>query len=144
MLSLPYAALVASGLGVASHLGFFMHGEQNSNGIHILRAAVVVPSLSYLYLIYYADFTRLQAVWYTTATFWSFTISLWSSMLVYRGFFHRLHKFPGPSRAKYTKFWHSFAAADMFWYKTVKKLHAQYGDFVRTGKRLTSGPPFPR
>lgn len=134
MLSLSYAVLVASALGVASHLGFFIHGEHGQNGIHILRAAVLLPSLSCLYLIYYANFTRLHAALYTTAVFWSFTLSLWSSMFVYRGFFHPLRNFPGPRGAKYTKLWHSFTAADMKWYKTVNKLHEEYGDYVRTGK----------
>jgi hypothetical protein len=143
MLSLPYAALVASGLGVASHLGFFIHGEHGQNGIHILRAAVLLPSLSCLYLIYYADFTRLHAILYTTAIFWSFTLSLWSSMFIYRGFFHPLRNFPGPPGAKYAKLWHSFAAADMKWYKTINKLHEQYGDYVRTGKPPLDQAPRP-
>lgn len=144
MFSLSCAALVASGLGVASHLGFFIRGEHGRNGIHILQAAILLPSLSYLYLIYYADFTSLHAVLYTTAIFWSFTVSLWTSMLIYRGFFHPLRNFPGPSGAKYTKFWHSVAAADMKWYKTVNKMHEAYGDFVRTGKLPDSGTPYPR
>ena len=134
MLALSTAALAASACGVVSHLGFFIHGEHNRNGIYILRAAVLLPSLSYLYLIYYHSFTRLQAIVFTTTVFWSFTLSLWSSMLIYRGFFHRLRSFPGPSGAKYSKFWHTFKAADFRWYKKVNALHAKYGDFVRTGK----------
>ena len=134
MLPLPYAALATSGLGVASHLSFFIRGEHHKNGIHILRAAVLLSSLSYLYLIYYASFTRIQAAVFTTTVFWSFTLSLWTSMLIYRGFFHRLHAFPGPVGAKYSKFWHTFAAADMHWYKTINALHKEHGDFVRTGK----------
>lgn len=141
MLVLPYAALAASGLGVASHLGFFIRGEHQENGIHLLRAAVLLPSLCYLYLFKYASFSHLQALLYTTTIFWSFTLSLWASMLIYRGFFHPLRNFPGPTGAKYSKFWHSFKAADFHWYKTVNSLHQQYGDFVRTG-RLSSGTLF--
>jgi hypothetical protein len=141
MLSLPFAALAASGLGVASHLGFFMHGEHGLHGIHILRAAILLPSLTYIYLINYSDFIHLHAILFTTTIFWSYAISVWCSMFVYRGFFHPLRNFPGPSGAKYTKIWHSFAAADFKWYKTVNKLHEQYGDFVRTGKLIISGHP---
>lgn len=141
MLALPYAALAASGFGVASHLGFFIRGEHQKNSIHILRTAVLLPSLCYLYLFNSASFSHVQAFIYTTTLFWSFTLSLWTSMLIYRGFFHPLRKFPGPDGAKYSKLWHSFAAADFHWYKTVNKLHTQYGDFVRTGQNI--GTPHP-
>ena len=63
-----------------------------------------------------------------------FLTGLTASMVVYRVFFHRLRRFPGPFLASVSQF---YAATTAF--RTVQqhinysKLHAQYGDFVRVG-----------
>lgn len=66
---------------------------------------------------------------------WSI-LSLWTSMLVYRAFFHPLRHFPGPRLAKLSKFWALWqtARSDSKWYQVVEKLHRKYGDYVRTGE----------
>lgn len=68
---------------------------------------------------------------------WScFVFSLWTSMLVYRAFFHPLHKFPGPFGAKLTKLWtlRKVIQSGLRWYQVLDELHEQYGDYVRTGQ----------
>ncbi|KAH8203627.1 hypothetical protein TruAng_002157 [Truncatella angustata] len=58
------------------------------------------------------------------------------SMVVYRLFFHRLRKFPGPVGAKLTKFYSaSLAAKTVQYHKDVSQMHDRYGDFIRTGPR---------
>ncbi|KAK2793068.1 hypothetical protein FQN52_002216 [Onygenales sp. PD_12] len=63
--------------------------------------------------------------------------SLWLNILVYRALFHPLNHFPGPFGAKLTKFWtlRKVLESKLRWYQVVDKLHAQYGDYVRTGPR---------
>lgn len=62
-----------------------------------------------------------------------FLLSLTASVVIYRIFFHRLRKFPGPLGAKITKL-HSLYLSRNFQYQVeIEKLHKQYGDVVRTG-----------
>lgn len=64
----------------------------------------------------------------------SFNTALLGSIGAYRLLFHRLRRFPGPLGAKITKFYAArLAAKDVQYYKEVAKMHARYGDIVRTG-----------
>ena len=66
----------------------------------------------------------------------SFNLGLLSSIAVYRLAFHRCGKFPGPTGAKVTKFYAArLSAKNVQYYSELAKMHEQYGDFVRTGKR---------
>lgn len=66
----------------------------------------------------------------------SFDAGLFLSMAVYRVFFHRLRKFPGPFGAKVSRFYSAYLAGkDVKYYKEVEKMHQKYGDFIRTGPR---------
>ncbi|KAE8316235.1 cytochrome P450 [Aspergillus transmontanensis] len=70
-----------------------------------------------------------------------FNTSLISSISIYRLFFHRLHPFPGPFACKLTRFYSAFLAAKNIQYNVeLKRLHKQYGDFVRTALPLIYGP----
>ncbi|CAF9905510.1 MAG: hypothetical protein ALECFALPRED_001001 [Alectoria fallacina] len=72
----------------------------------------------------------------------SFSASLFTSILVYRIFFHRLRSFPGPFLAKTTKFWHvSKVARNSDNFRQLDNLYHRYGDFVRTAYGdLMQGP----
>lgn len=66
-----------------------------------------------------------------------FNTGLTLSISVYRLFFHRLRKFPGPFLARLSRFYAvSLAAKDVQYYLEVGKMHEKYGDFVRTGKSI--------
>ncbi|KAF7617693.1 hypothetical protein AFLA_006607 [Aspergillus flavus NRRL3357] len=65
-----------------------------------------------------------------------FNTSLNTSISIYRLFVHRLHPFPGPFACKPTRFYSAFLAAKNIQYNVeLKRLHKQYGNFVRTGPR---------
>ncbi|KAI0376530.1 putative benzoate 4-monooxygenase cytochrome P450 [Hypomontagnella monticulosa] len=65
-----------------------------------------------------------------------FNIGLFSSMTIYRLFFHRLRRFPGPLNTKVSRFFSVMRAAkEVKYYKEVTKMHDEYGDFIRTGPR---------
>ncbi|KAE8154452.1 cytochrome P450 [Aspergillus avenaceus] len=66
----------------------------------------------------------------------AFNIGLASSILGYRLFFHRLHRFPGPFLAKASRFYDTYLAWRKVQYNVeIENLHSQYGDFIRTGPR---------
>lgn len=72
----------------------------------------------------------------------SYNVTLLTSILVYRAFFHRLGRIPGPFAARLSRFY-AFGKAT----KTnrgcedVQKLHEKYGDFVRTGMSFITTLP---
>ncbi|KAL1640901.1 hypothetical protein SLS58_006517 [Diplodia intermedia] len=73
----------------------------------------------------------------TSAT--SFALSLAISMLVYRAFFHRLRRFPGPFAARLTRFWSVYKSSkDLQYHLVLEELHKKYGDVVRVGPRELS------
>ena len=64
-----------------------------------------------------------------------FNAGLLSSIGAYRLLFHRLRSFPGPLGAKLSRFYAvSLASRGLQYHLELKKLHDQYGDFVRTGR----------
>jgi len=57
------------------------------------------------------------------------------SMAVYRVFFHRLGKFPGPFWARVSNFYITgLSAKSLHLHLEVQALHNQYGDLIRVGK----------
>ncbi|KAE8414084.1 hypothetical protein BDV36DRAFT_299395 [Aspergillus pseudocaelatus] len=123
-------------LGVLLHTTIFRTSICVGNLIYNLLALYAATVIS----LFYAYFTitvlsPMQALGRVTLLTTSFNISLISSISIYRLFFHRLHPFPGPVACKLTRFYSAFLAAKNIQYNVeLKKLHEQYGDFVRTGK----------
>ncbi|UKZ52617.1 hypothetical protein TrVGV298_006398 [Trichoderma virens] len=62
----------------------------------------------------------------------SYFMALFTSISVYRLFFHRLRHFPGPFAAKLTKFYGPYSAWDGKLHVKHIKLFEEYGDIVRT------------
>lgn len=58
---------------------------------------------------------------------------LFGSVCIYRIYFHRLRKFPGPQVAAFSKPWHAWACRDSRNHLVLDSLHQQYGTFVRAG-----------
>jgi cytochrome P450 family 628 len=59
---------------------------------------------------------------------------LYSSMPLYRAFFHQLSVYPGPFLARLSNFYITAKSVKkLHLFEVVQKLHAQYGDYVRIG-----------
>ncbi|KAK2769915.1 cytochrome p450 [Colletotrichum kahawae] len=59
---------------------------------------------------------------------------IYTSMMVYRGFFHRLNRFTGPFLAKFSNLYVTARIWNrMHLHEDIKKLHEKYGDIVRVG-----------
>ncbi|OQU95023.1 hypothetical protein CLAIMM_01292 [Cladophialophora immunda] len=69
----------------------------------------------------------------------AFLVGVYGSIAIYRLFFHRLRKFPGPWGAKLSRFWALRRSMKKIQFNyEVEALHKQYGDFVRVGPREIS------
>ncbi|KAL4862506.1 cytochrome P450 [Aspergillus spectabilis] len=69
----------------------------------------------------------------------SFNLGLTASILLYRAFFHRLRRFPGPFMAKLTRLSIMMRSLERTQYHLdLEEMHRKYGDFVRTGPRELS------
>ncbi|KAL2043852.1 hypothetical protein N7G274_003372 [Stereocaulon virgatum] len=126
--------LIAAALGVSSHLLLFIRGEHHEEGplwlgLYLLIALVIFVGQMMIGHVYAQD-AALAVLWVMT----SFSTSLFTSILIYRIFFHRLRSFPGPFLAKTTKFWHvSKVARRSDNFRQLDSLYHRYGEFVRTG-----------
>ena len=62
-----------------------------------------------------------------------YSVTLFTSIAIYRIYFHRLRHFPGPRLAAVSKLWHVWQCRDSRNHLVLENLHQQYGPFVRTG-----------
>ncbi|CAG8384457.1 unnamed protein product [Penicillium salamii] len=124
------------GLGVLSHVSIFrtLPVEEYLLGtLGLSLLAVLTICLAYLFV---TGFTVLQVLTRVTLIVSSFNVGLASSIGIYRLFFHRLHRFPGPILSKLSRFYDAYLAGKSIQYNVeIEKLHHTYGDFIRTGPR---------
>lgn len=133
----PLAIPAAFTFGVALHLFVFRIGEWDIAAtrllapfalLHIAATAALVRFLPSEYV------SVLSAAATVLGLGLSMVMGLTVSMLVYRGFFHRLGIFPGPFLARFSNLYvTSLSAKNLHLYEEVQRLHKQYGDFVRIG-----------
>lgn len=129
---LPTYAVAA---GLFSHWAYFMHGEHHVEAPLLLRISILAPVVLFGGLCYYAGLELFQAGVVTANVVACYYSALWMSIIIYRTFFHRLRKFPGPFMYKVSKLWHVYKLApNSDNYKQLDMLHKKYGDFVRTGE----------
>jgi hypothetical protein len=135
--NLPLLGVLSAGLGVLSHLTYFIRGEHHESAPTLALLCVIVPALLFMGQVVYLKFDTDQAVLTTTVIYGGYFSALWTSMVVYRVFFHRLNKFPGPFMAKVSKIYHTvLVVRTMDNYLLLDKWHQEYGAFVRTGEQL--------
>lgn len=129
--------LCSAATGVAAHHLLFRHGEWDNSAPAIVT--------SYLVIFTVLNVTRLGELVTGVQDLNAFQllvshlVGLYSSIIVYRLFFHRLRKFPGPIAAAVTAFYASFLPARRLnKFEEVGKLHRKYGDYIRLGPRELS------
>ena len=128
--------LVAAVCGIASHLCFFIYGE------HHMKAPVLFRLYGVLFsaVLYFETAVKPQGKYpgtrKTFEIFAVYTLSLLTSIIIYRKIFHRLRHFPGPFMASVTKIWQTTKTLDSQNHLLLDRLYEEYGDLVRTGKRI--------
>jgi hypothetical protein len=126
--------LTAAALGVLSHLvtldvvwdfKIWLLLKSYAAGLGALLLAFVIT-------LGYSPLSAMAMTIYVAA---SFNVGVISSMVIYRLFFHRLRKFPGPFWAKISRFYSVYISKKrMQYFLDLQELHRTYGDVVRTGK----------
>ena len=129
---------IAASVGVLSHIFYFVRGEHHQHTLQFLQILFYgfFPAsfiLARLLQVSYAQAMQLGAM-----LVGSYLTALWMSMLIYRSFFHRLDSFPGPRLAKLSKFYQVFTGLRLDAFRRSHAAHQKYGNFVRTGKTLSS------
>ncbi|KAK4185891.1 cytochrome P450 [Podospora australis] len=135
-----YSSLVGVALGLIAHHGFFIHGEWHVQAPEIFVSHIFIP-------LFFAAGTVLSRYGFESSilpgTVFSagllasicYLVTLSTSILVYRVFFHELTKqgFQGPFYLRTSKIWHVWKCRTSKNHLFLDKIHKQYGDFVRTG-----------
>jgi hypothetical protein len=131
-------ALLATASGVVIHLFLFRKGEWDVASPSIFVSYVtlfaVTALFSRVFLDVFLSYVTQLAAWHVAG--------LYGSMLVYRAFFHRLSKYPGPFLARLSTFYITARSMKkLHLYEEVQKLHAQHGDYVRLGGLIFAATP---
>ncbi|KAF4817324.1 Cytochrome P450 monooxygenase FCK2 [Colletotrichum tropicale] len=117
--------------GLLSHWLYFINGPKSMDaaGIVVFHAIALSMLLARTVLSYgFYDGLVVYA-----AISGSYFAALYTSIGVYRIFFHPLRKFPGPFPARITKFYSMWANRDWKLHDRILKLHEKLGDVVRLG-----------
>ncbi|CAI6342209.1 unnamed protein product [Periconia digitata] len=123
-------------LGTLLHLNVFKNIELESYIPKFFFAGIIsVTGLVYFYVAQ-TGLTVLASATRVASETSCLIFGIFTSMTIYRLFFHRIRRFPGPLAARVTRFYSLYLASKNVQYHVeLEKLHKQYGDFVRTGPR---------
>ncbi|KAI1481739.1 cytochrome P450 [Daldinia eschscholtzii] len=131
------SALAALGapLGVLFHLTIAQMGDVE-DFMYSLLATMGLIMLSFVSFSLSLGSSLLGALTELSVLAATFNAGLFSSMIIYRVFFHRVSKFPGPLALKISRFSSALMVfKEVKYHKDVAKLHDKYGDFIRVGPR---------
>jgi len=96
-----------------------------------LLVAVIPPLYLLEFKIHKDDAS--QAAYSVLEVLAAYLLPLFTSIIAYRLFFHRLRHFPGPIGARISKLWHTWQVREAKNHLVLDKLYHEYGTFVRTG-----------
>ena len=119
--------------GILSHLGYFIRGEHHLHATFYIglgaAAFITIASIQ----VHLCSFPFQQALIETIAIAAAYSTALFSSIIIYRIFFHPLRHFPGPKAMGISKLAHVFRSRKLDNQHQMDQLHRDFGDFVRTG-----------
>lgn len=126
---------IAAAAGILSHTLVFIRNEHHIQAPQLFRFFCLLLPL--FFFIGEARIWALNDSAHAARTsaliLLSYSATLFTSIVIYRIFFHKLRQFPGPIGARVSKFWHVGKLLGQPNFKLLDDLHQQYGDFVRTG-----------
>ncbi|KAI9367627.1 cytochrome P450 [Aspergillus egyptiacus] len=129
------AMLLQSGCttGVLSHLLYFIRGEHHQYAHRWFTRALTAVSLLAGAVLRLTAYPPLPALCLTVLLSLSYLLGLYTSIGLYRAFFHRCRKFQGPFAARLSNLYHMHIIRKSDNYFVMQKLHEKYGPIVRTG-----------
>ena len=141
-MELEHSLLVATGIaalcGVLSHLLYFIRGEHHTKAILMAKLFFLVPSTLWVILVHFFHFSLGQGAQLSCSITTAYLGAMWTSMIVYRSFFHRLHRFPGPPLYQTSKLVHFLSLGKLDNFRKLNRWHQKYGNFVRIGQSRLS------
>jgi hypothetical protein len=133
-MALPMASLIAAGAGVFCHHAYFIRGEHLTDIPVILRYVALLLVIGIATLTLTTRLSLLDSGLFFARLCAAFLAGSWTSVLIYRAFFHRLGRFPGPFAARLSQFYHSWSVRRLDQYRWLDDLHKTYGPVVRIGE----------
>lgn len=128
------AYILATALGLASHWTYFIHGEHHMQAP--VYGSLFLASMPTLYLLELQENGPSHALRTGLQLIAVYILALFTSMTVYRLFFHRLRHFNGPLGARISKIWHTWYVRHSRNHLVLDRLYREYGTFVRTGASM--------
>lgn len=124
---------IPSIVGLLAHQLLFIRGEWHLLAPTVVSVHVVAALLLTGFEIHVNQNLNDSAS-NTVAAITCYLFALFTSIVCYRTYFHRLCHFPGPRLAAVSKLWHVWQCRDSRNHLVLDKLRQQYGPFVRTGE----------
>lgn len=129
---------IAIVVGLLVHQFIFIHGEWHIRGPSVIVLHIAIAAIIYSAGLFIYHDSRQNNVLRITYSILSYNFALFSSITIYRIFFHQLKRFPGPRLASLTKLWHVWKCRDSRGHLVLQAWYEEYGEFVRTGKNPDS------
>ncbi|KAJ8123663.1 hypothetical protein ONZ43_g442 [Nemania bipapillata] len=120
-------------VGVTSHLAFFRVGEHHLYSSRYVLAAITAFVLSIFIHSYFFQLSSRIATFRTLVIASSYFGGLYSSLVLFRVFFHPLRNFPGPLGCKVSSAWFATYTRKQDAFRQLLKLHQKYGQFLQIG-----------
>lgn len=136
-LIVAHPLLLAASLGVFCHLAYFIRSEHLLNIPPILASALLIYIIAIAFRSAALHSAVVESAVLVTSVYAAFAGGLGSSILIYRVWFHRLHRFPGPFGLKLSKLFHLWSIRRLNQYLWLNELHNTYGPVVRVGMRTS-------
>ncbi|KAH8706024.1 cytochrome P450 monooxygenase [Talaromyces proteolyticus] len=129
--------LLAGASGATAHILFYRLGEWDLKSLSLVTnylifvvIGIYIESLNVLDPYFPAPLERYWAI----KSVGCHVVGIYLSIILYRLFWHRLSRFPGPFFAKLSNFYvTALSAKKLHLYEEVENLHKKYGDYVRLG-----------
>lgn len=137
-MSSPAINGVAAAVGVLSHQLYFKRGEHHMYGIRYLQAFFILNGLSIYALSSFGARPVDVALKITFSAAACYLTGVYSSLLLYRAFFHPLRNIPGPFLARLSSFWYTTQVLNADAPEKLLKLHEKYGPFLRIASNEVS------
>lgn len=132
---LPIALAIAAVLGPVSHYTLWARFEFDGILYQFVPGVFLLQALSFVYLNY-IGLALVESIWLFVAVQTTYLVTLFTSISLYRLFFHPTKIYPGPIWARLWSWWKikAFIDHDEQGYAAIHELHQKYGEVVRIGR----------
>lgn len=125
--------LEAGIVGLFAHAFYFIHWTTDTETLKMVVGHLI--ALSAVFPIEVTARGTSGGISAGFAVLGSYLGALFTSIIIYRVFFHRLRRFPGPFWARFSKFYGIYLARNWKMHEEHDLMLKKYGDLVRIGEK---------